>query len=315
MASLLHIMTSMADLKKSWFRYLPVTPDARRWGLYVLDAGYTLIPSGRPYPPEKHPEDHFFSWEKGRILSSFTVVYITRGKGVFESATGGINEIHEGSLFVLFPNEWHRYRPDPATGWDEYWVEFDGDQAQRIMSHPGFSKKQPVIYLGHDEKMLSLFIEIVENIEHGTSEFEHIIAAQTSQIVARLLASIRNTGNSSAGNAELIRQACCLILEQSNQGVDFDQLARNLGLSLSGFRKQFRKITGLPPGQYLQQIKINKACELLRQTGLSVGEISIRLGFESIYYFSRIFKQKTGLAPSDYRKQSLSRLRIKAAKH
>jgi AraC-like DNA-binding protein len=103
-------------------------------------------------------------------------------------------------------------------------------------------------------------------------------------------------------------------LEQSNEGVDFDQLARNLGLSLSGFRKQFRKITGLPPGQYLQQIKINKACELLRQTVLSVGEISVRLGFESIYYFSRIFKHKTGLAPSDYRKQSLSRLRIKAVK-
>jgi AraC-like DNA-binding protein len=304
----------MVDLNKSWFRYLPVTPDARRWGLYVVNAGYTVISPNTRYPSGKHPEDHFFSWENGRTLDSFTLVYITRGKGIFESSLGGIIEIHEGNLFILFPNEWHRYRPDPATGWDEYWVEFDGDQARRIMSHPGFSKKHPVVYLGHDEKMLSLFIEIIENIERGLSEFEHIIAAQTSQIVARLLAFIRRTDPNPA-RAELIRRACCIILEQSDERIDFDQLARHLGLSLSGFRKQFRKATGLPPGQYLQQIRINKACELLRQTELPIGEISTRLGFESIFYFSRIFRAKTGLSPSDYRKQSLPRVQIKNAKH
>lgn len=296
----------MVDLNKSWFRYLPVTPDARRWGLYVLDAGYTLIPSGMPYPPQKHPEDHLFSWENGRTLDSFTLVYITRGKGIFESSMGGVIEINEGDLFILFPNEWHRYRPDPAVGWDEYWVEFDGDQARRIMNHPGFSKRQPVVCLGCDEKMLSLFMEIIENIERESSEFEHIIAAQTSHIVARLLASIRRTDPNPA-RAELVRRACCIILEQSNQCIDFNQLARQLGLSLSGFRKQFRKVTGVPPGQYQQQIRINKACELLRQTVLPIGEIATRLGFESIFYFSRIFKHKTGLSPSDYRKRSLLR--------
>jgi AraC-like DNA-binding protein len=294
----------MIDIKKSWFRYLPVTPDARRWGLYVLNAGRTSIPPNTPYPSEKHPEDHFFSWEKGRTLNSFTFVYITRGQGIFESSSAGRREIQTGDLFILFPDEWHRYRPNKTTGWDENWVEFDGDQAQQIMSHPGFSEKHPVIHLGHDDKILSLFIEITESIESGTSEFEHIIAAQTSQIVARLLAAIRRT-DQNTGNTELIRCACCLILEQSNGSVDFARMARDLGLSLSGFRKMFVKITGLPPGQYLQQIRINKAGELLQQTTLPIGEISTRLGFDSIYYFSRIFKKKTGVSPSDYRRKSL----------
>jgi AraC-like DNA-binding protein len=294
----------MVTVKKSWFRYLPITPDARGWGLYVLNAGCTPIPPNIPYPPEKHPKDHFFSWENGRSLNSFTLVYITRGRGIFESTSGGTHKIQAGDLFILFPNEWHRYQPDPTTGWDEYWVEFDGDQARQIMSHPGFTEKHPVIHLGHDDKILSLFIEIAESIERSSSEFEHIIAAQTSQIVAHLIASIRRT-DQNTGSAELIRRACCLILEQSNGSVDFTRMARELGLSLSGFRKMFRKITGLPPGQYLQQIRINKACELLQQTALSIGEISARLGFESIYYFSRIFKIKTGLSPRDYRNRSL----------
>ncbi len=304
MISVLHIITLMIGLLKSWFRYLPVTPDARRWGFYVLNAGHTAIPPNTPYPPGKHPEDHLFSWGKGRTLNSFTLVYITRGQGRFESSAGGKHEIQSGDLFILFPNEWHRYRPDATTGWDEYWVEFDGDQARQIMSHPGFSEKHPVIHLGHDDKILSLFIEITESIESGASEFEHIIAAQTSQIVARLLAAIRRT-DPNTGSAELVRRACRLILKQSDESVDFTRIARELGLSLSGFRKMFRKVTGLPPGQYLQHIRISKAGELLQQTALPIGEISTRLGFDSIYYFSRIFKRKTGISPSDYRRKSL----------
>jgi AraC-like DNA-binding protein len=294
----------MLRLLKSWFRYLPVTPDARRWGFYILNAGHTVITPNTPYPPGKHPEDHLFSWDKGRTLNSFTLVYITRGRGSFESSAGGKHEIQSGDLFILFPNEWHRYRPDATTGWDEYWVEFNGDQARQIMSHPGFSGKHPVIHLGHDDKILSLFIEIEESIERGSSEFEHVIAAQTSHIVALLLAAVRRNDQNTL-NTELIRRACCQILEQSNESVDFTRMARDLGLSLSGFRKMFVKITGLPPGQYLQQIRINKAGELLQQTALPIGEISARLGFESIYYFSRLFKRKTGFSPSRYRKQSL----------
>ncbi len=291
-------------MKKSWFRYLPITPDARRWGFYILNAGCTAVLPNTPYPPEKHPEDHSFSWEKGRSLNSFTLVYITRGQGIFESSSGGSHTVQGGDLFILFPNEWHRYQPDPSTGWDEYWVEFDGEQAQRIMRHPGFSRKHPVLNLGYDDKILSLFIDITEGIELGLSEFEHVIAAQTSLIVARLLTAIRRTDLNTA-NAELIRQACCLLLEQSDRIVDFNRLARKLGLSLSGFRKMFVKITGLPPGQYLQQIRINRAGGLLLQTGLSIGNISEKSGYDSVYYFSRIFKIKTGLSPKNYRKQRL----------
>lgn len=291
----------MSDFKKSWVRYLPITPDAQRWGLYVIDAGYTLIPPNTPYPPDLHPEDHMFSWERGRSLDSFTLAYITSGGGVFESESSGQSKIKAGDLFILLPNEWHRYRPDPATGWDEYWVEFDGEQARRIMDHPGFSRKEPIISLGYNEKVLSLFIEITECIERSPAGFEHLIATQTSQIVARVLTAIQQQSNRLAD--EIIQRACCRIMEQFDQAIDMNQLAQESGMSLSGFRKKFTQTTGLPPGQYIQQIRLNKAGELLRQTDHSIGDIALQLGFENIYYFSRLFKQKTGCAPSAYRKQ------------
>lgn len=86
----------------------------------------------------------------------------------------------------------HSYQPDPVIGWDEYRVEFDGKQARRIMSHEEFSKNKPVLSIGADDQILRLCIEIAEATQTQSPGFEHIIAAQTSQIVARILARLRN---------------------------------------------------------------------------------------------------------------------------
>ena len=101
--------------KRSWFRYQPVGPEARAWGIHVLDAGYTLVPPGSPYPPYRHPDDHHFTWEAGRVLDAYTFVHLTRGGGAFESGPSGPRRVQAGDLFIVFPGVWHRYRPDPWT--------------------------------------------------------------------------------------------------------------------------------------------------------------------------------------------------------
>ena len=296
-------MAFMKKPDKAWSCYLPQSPEAEEWGLFVLDAGYTVIPPNTPYPPGQHPDDHM-SVASGRTLDTFTLVYITRGDGTFESRSGGEQAIREGDLFIVHPGEWHRYQPDPATGWDEYWVEFDGEQARRIMSHEEFSLKKPVLQLGADDQVLRLFIEIAEATQTQPPGFEHIIATQASQIVARILARLRCSSAEAREMEALIRRARLHILANAELSIDFPHLATELGISYSAFRHRFKQITGLPPGQFQIQIRLNKARHLLRNSPRSVADIADQLGFESIYYFSRLFKKKTGLSPLAYRKRS-----------
>ena len=300
----LHILTSMSTPPKAWSCYLPQSPEAVAWGLYVLDAGYTLIAPNTPYPPGEHPDSNMFTWDKGRTLDSFTLVYITRGKGQFESQSGGTHTIDAGDLFILHPGEWHRFQPDPTSGWDEHWVEFDGEHARRIMRHSAFSPQQPVFSIGADESILRLFIEISEATQSQAPGFELIIATQTSQIVARLLARLQYDSPEARDMEALIRRACLHILQNAEQTIDPQQLSFELGISYSAFRSHFKQITGLPPGQYQIHIRLNKARRLLRNSTLSIQEIAEQLGFESIYYFSRLFKKKTGCSPLAYRKQT-----------
>jgi len=294
----------MLTAQKSYSRYLPTSQEALDWKLYVTDSGFTKIDPGSPYPPEKHPPEYMLDPEKGRILNIYEIVYITRGKGSFDSDASGKYPVTAGTFFLLFPGVRHRYRPDPKTGWDECWVGFNGEYAKTLMSPPFFSPESPVFNIGLHEPLLKLFMDITELMQTEPFGYRHIIAAKTIEILAHAYALSHGKGIRSETNEKLIREACFHILEHSEELVDFAALSRRLGTSYSTFRRTFRQHTGLAPNQYLLQIRIRKAESLLSTTRIPIQEIAEKTGFESTYYFSRIFKLKTGLSPRDYRKQS-----------
>jgi len=66
----------------------------------------------------------------------------------------------------------------------------------------------------------------------------------------------------------------------------------------------FKQYTGIAPVQYQLDLKIRRAREMLVSTDRTIKEIAYDLGFQSIHYFSRLFKKKTGVAPSEIRKST-----------
>jgi AraC-like DNA-binding protein len=81
-----------------------------------------------------------------------------------------------------------------------------------------------------------------------------------------------------------------------------EKVAEELNVSYAWFRKAFKNYTGIAPHQYLLQLRIEKARVLLSDPSLSIKEIAARLNFESAFYFSRLFKEKMGVGPEQYRK-------------
>ena len=93
-------------------RCTPINPMNRTLGFYLNDAGHAVVPANSVSPPtiENHSQKYALSWEKGRVLQDFQVVYISKGKGIFQSTQGGLIPINAGDALLLFPGEWHRYR-------------------------------------------------------------------------------------------------------------------------------------------------------------------------------------------------------------
>lgn len=82
-------------------------------------------------------------------------------------------------------------------------------------------------------------------------------------------------------------------------------MAHRVGMSPSHFSRIFHQVTGESPRDFLVEARTQRARHLLEETDFSVKEISERLGYTDIFFFSRQFKEKTGFSPSSYRTRKL----------
>lgn len=78
-------------------------------------------------------------------------------------------------------------------------------------------------------------------------------------------------------------------------------LAKEAGLGMAHFSRVFRRFTGQSPKEFLLRARLTRAQHFLRETAMTVTEIADRLGYADVFFFSRQFKQKTGLSPTAYR--------------
>ncbi|WP_207515314.1 helix-turn-helix domain-containing protein [Longitalea luteola] len=92
-----------------------------------------------------------------------------------------------------------------------------------------------------------------------------------------------------------------VVEEHLMSAMSLDELAALSQRSLSSFRRDFLSVYNMPPSQWIREQRLKKAKELLRTTGLSIADICYSLGFENSAHFSRLFKSKFGISPSDYR--------------
>ena len=228
-------------------------------------------------------------------------MYVTRGSGVFESRETGQLPVQAGNILFLKPGQWHRYRPDPAVGWDETWFKMDGSSVKRLLNRPEFST--PVLRVGLGENLRDLFDQLVATAREAAFGFEYILAGLAVQILARILVECSAPEFRDDAIQQMVTRARHRLLEDVNGTTDLRALARELGVSYSTFRRAFKACTQLSPGQFQLQSKIQKAEQLLSDTELPVGEVAERLGFPSMYYFSQIYKRKTGLSPLSYRRK------------
>ncbi|MBP5288325.1 MAG: helix-turn-helix transcriptional regulator, partial [Clostridia bacterium] len=97
-----------------------------------------------------------------------------------------------------------------------------------------------------------------------------------------------------------LREICSYLQDNVEQDLTSGDVLAAFSLSESSLQKLFQNKVGMGAMQYFQRLKIDRAKELIREKKLNFSEISERLGFSSIHYFSRRFKAVAGMTPSEY---------------
>ena len=289
-------------MQKNFFKYLNFSTLEERWGMYVTSVGYTKVDPNDNYPNQQHPESHQLTWNRGRILNDYYIIFISNGKGLYGG--GDLRDSYEvtaGTCFFLYPGVLHRYKPDPKIGWEEYWVGFNGSYVEKLMKEGLFDRGNPFVFLGPNKDILILFRAMLDTVQSSLPGYHQQIAGITMQVLGVIYNISRHNENISNRTEKLIAKAKYIIQESFEANLDMEKLARELPMGYSSFRKLFKKATGESPNHYHLNLRMARAKNLLITTQLNVTEVAEQTGFESVFYFSKLFKKKHGMSPKNFR--------------
>jgi len=236
----------------------------------------------------------------------YILIYCTEGEGWI--IINGKEYILPANHFIILPpNIPHSYGASNSDPWSIYWIHFLGVKA------PLYSQKfyvpTPIQPSGTSriEDRLKLFDEIYmilksgfsqENLNYANACFAHFLATFL------YIEPYRIAKKSSEYSESIINRATYYMSENINNKLTIDQMAEYVGYSPSYFYRKFIKETGSSPMDYFIRMKMNSACMYLIKTDLKVRQIAHKLGFNDVYYFSRIFTKMVGLSPLNFRREN-----------
>ncbi len=286
-------------------KYLISNSKDSMWGLTVPTVGYEEIAPGDPYPTRGHADGYYFNIEKGRILNEYQLLYIIEGEGVFNSEHVKNAKLKAGDFFLLFPGEWHSYHPDPNIGWTKYWIGFKGANMDARVRHGFLSPEKPIYHIGYSERVQDMYSFALETAQEEYASVQQTLAGVVNLLIGLMYSLERNVQlGANAEHVDMVNRARLRIRNSLEQSLTIQQIAKEMSMSYSNFRKLFKEYTGVSPSLYQQELRLQRAKELLCTTNLSIKQIAYRLCFESPDYFSSKFKIKTGMKPSDFRERS-----------
>lgn len=293
----------MAKQKKDLLKYLTINELDEKWGIVVTTAGYQFIPPQTPYPLSVHPEHYAFKPQTGRILNEYQLVYITKGNGYFSSQSCPKKRIKAGTMILLFPGEWHSYHPDIDTGWDEYWVGFRGPHIDKRVENGFFSCKEPLHHIGISSGIVSLYEEILRIAAEERFGYQQMASSIVLHILGSMYYKEKNNSFTDRYVIDKINEARILMRDFENMKTA-EEIAREIGVGYSWFRRVFKEYTRVSPAQYQLQLRLLRAKELLTSSNMNISEIAYALKFENTGQFSTFFKHKEGITPSEFRERN-----------
>lgn len=286
------------------WRFPTTNPTDFKWGMVAYSFGSQTLGPGDEYPPKTAIASYIFNPKKGRVIDEYQLVYITKGRGIFTSESLGRTEkIKAGDAFFLFPGEWHSYRPDPETGWEEYWIHFVGFLPDMWTKEGLLNKQDPVLHIGIREDILTNY-KIGERIlMKQYSAYQQAMCGICTNIICSAIYYHRNSLPESSRISESVNKARMTISGHLSE-IKAPDMVEGMDLSYSKFRKDFKDYVGMPPGAYIRNIRISQAKELLTNTDMSIKEIAFECGFKNADYFCVAFRKNVGMSATEYRKRT-----------
>ncbi len=223
-------------------------------------------------------------------------------KGAIHSVADGVDlQLNQGDLVIYAPNQWHmQYAEDDiAASYITISFDLDGECPESLFNRK-FSIPQSAV------PMLQRLLREHDQMD----DYSEDMMICSLQIL--LLTLLREqacpsqvklrTANSVNSENEIIRRAQQFISTHVREKLTVPSVARHVDVSPSYLTALFRKNLQISPGEYIRRVKLQESKQMIREDNMNFTEIAAVLQYSTVHHFSRQFKDKFGITPTEYAK-------------
>jgi AraC-like DNA-binding protein len=242
-----------------------------------------------------------YQWGPG-VRNHYCIHYVISGGGCYE-AGGRICQLSAGDTFILYPDVEVKYYANSGDPWEYAWVGFTGEDADMLVRATDFTKEEPWIKKGIlPKKTVQEQLEEIYSVKGNDSESAVAMTGALYTLFSTLMHYSRHEEKQKNSQMLYVEQAKDYIANNYSYPITVEDVASYVGISRSHLFRSFQTYQQQSPKEYLIDFRIRRARQLLRETTLPVASIAYSVGFENNLYFSKVFKNRMQMSPSEYRK-------------
>ena len=237
------------------------------------------------------------------VRDHYIVHYVLSGKGIF-NVGGNTYKLDKYDGFLICPDTPVFYQADDEEPWSYSWVGFQGLKAENYLAQAGLDKHNPIFRYDRD-----VFLTECLNKMIGAKAMSKGREIYMLGLLYEFLSQLIDMAgyNDSCGKLEnrkedYVRKAVEFIRMNYWRKLSISEAARHVGLDRSYLYLLFNEYLRTSPHDFLINFRMEKACSFMKNSSLSIGDISRSVGYEDPLLFSKIFKKVKGVSPRDYRK-------------
>ncbi len=246
--------------------------------------------------------DEFYRYEMSEddslsLKDMYCFIRTVEGEGRLETVDGEKIFLPKNSYIIFKRKKLKEYRSTHKI-WKYFWVDF-------LCYSPLKVKTDKIYTTDVSEHECELFNELLDvgrefpnEIDYINSVFRHYFFNLTLKYVEK---------PASAAHSVKLSEVCTYIQQKLYSRITVTEIANFFNVSSRRIHQIFNDSLHVSPKQYISDLKIEKAKQILEKTSMSIIEIADTLGYYSAYHFSSAFQQKTGYSPSAYRRNLISK--------
>jgi AraC-like DNA-binding protein len=237
------------------------------------------------------------------VRDHFLIHYVLSGKGLFQ--VGGREYVLEkGQGFLICPNIVTYYKADTDEPWTYEWVGFYGLNAGTYLKCANLDIDNPIFTYDRDDALNDCFKQMFKasSMKKGRDiKLQSLIYLFVSLLV-ETAGDCMFDEKPMPGKDLYVKKAVEFICINYSRSISISEIAHHIGLDRKYFSSVFKNTLKVTPREFLINYRMDKACELMKNSMLSISEISRSVGYDDPLLFSKMFKKNKGESPGKFRK-------------